>query len=218
MQPYFYIYLFIRYLLVMYLKLLKFLSEEISEQGYGMLHKGFTGLDNDVQGFNIQTGQKVEKGWSNKLISGMDPKGYDENKSNDFVTILKKLIGKKYGSGKSGPNEFDSSGLVVYFYKKLGYTLTQKTCSKQYDASEKIFNTKNLLPGDLIFFDIDAGGRGSSAGLDHVGIVISPLGSEKIDMVHSEKGSVVSILYDVTNDGTYSKLIFGYGRYPIYKK
>jgi len=205
----------------MNLKLLKFLSEEITEQGYGLLWSDFTDIDTDIQGFNINTGQKVKKGWENPLVSGMGAAGYSEAKANNFLTKLNAHLGKSYEWGKSGPNVFDCSGLVVYVYKEVGFKLNQRVSGPQYDASEKIYDTKKLMPGDLIFFDTPARGKGASSNIDHVGIVVSPLGSEKIDMIHAEGGGgagSVTRLNDVTRNRFYGQYIFGYGRFPIYQK
>lgn len=205
----------------MNLKLLKFLSEEITEQGYGMLWTNFTDTDPNTQGFNMQTGQKVEKGWTNSLVGGSGSAGYSETKANNFVTKLSAHLGKPYVWGGNGPNGFDCSGLVVYVYKEVGFKLAQRVCGPQYDASEKIYDTKELIPGDLIFFDTPSGGKGASSNIDHVGIVVSPLGSEKIDMIHAEGGGgagAVTRLNDVTRNRFYGNQIFGYGRFPIYEK
>ncbi len=200
-------------------KLLKFLSEEITEQGYGMLWTNFTDTDPNTQGFNMQTGQKIDKGWTNSLVGGSGSAGYSETKANNFVTKLSAHLGKPYVWGGNGPNGFDCSGLVVYVYKEVGFKLAQRVCGPQYDASEKIYDTKELIPGDLIFFDTDRLGRGTSSKIDHVGIVVSPLGSEKIDMIHAEGGgSGVVRLNDVTRNRFYGNQIFGYGRFPIYQK
>ena len=74
--------------------------------------------------------------------------------------------GLPYCWGGTSPEEgFDCSGLAVAVYDINGLSIP-RTCREQYGMGQAVFET-DLLPGDLVFFDIKGSGRAS-----HVGIYI----------------------------------------------
>jgi cell wall-associated NlpC family hydrolase len=89
------------------------------------------------------------------------------------VTVLpkvlaeaKKHIGQRYVWGAIGPKTFDCSGLVLYSYKKFGFT-TPRVSEDQARAARLIPASK-AQPGDLVFY------HDTQGDVYHVGIYLSP--------------------------------------------
>jgi len=70
------------------------------------------------------------------------------------VDIAGQLIGTPYRYGGSSPDGFDCSGLVQYTHRKVGMAVPRTTESQLVQA--RVPKRETLLPGDLLFFDIDA--------------------------------------------------------------
>lgn len=66
------------------------------------------------------------------------------------VTRALAQVGDSYGSGGSGPNVFDCSGLVVFSWRSAGVQLPHYSRA-QYQATERI-SVKDARPGDLAFY------------------------------------------------------------------
>ena len=66
------------------------------------------------------------------------------------VTRALAQVGDSYGSGGSGPNVFDCSGLVVFSWRSAGVQLPHFSRA-QYQATERI-SLKDARPGDLAFY------------------------------------------------------------------
>jgi cell wall-associated NlpC family hydrolase len=81
------------------------------------------------------------------------------------VAAAQAEIGKPYASGGNGPGSFDCSGLTVWAFKAAGISLP-RTSFAQYQQGSPV-SSKDIQPGDLVFFDTD--GPGAS----HVGIAVS---------------------------------------------
>ena len=56
----------------------------------------------------------------------------------------------QYVRGRSGPNSFDCSGLMVYAYRKIGIKLAHS--SRALSTRGKKIAKKNLKVGDLVFY------------------------------------------------------------------
>ncbi|GAA2606942.1 hypothetical protein GCM10010399_42340 [Dactylosporangium fulvum] len=85
------------------------------------------------------------------------------------VCQAREQLGKPYVWGGKGPKNFDCSGLTHYVYAKAGLKWSYYTAAGQYDYGRTkhwAVSTKDLRPGDLLFFDWSGGG------IDHVGIYI----------------------------------------------
>lgn len=63
---------------------------------------------------------------------------------------LAKVKKGQYVRGRSGPNSFDCSGLVLYAYRKIGMKLPHS--SRTLSHRGKKVSKKNLKVGDLVFF------------------------------------------------------------------
>ncbi len=66
------------------------------------------------------------------------------------VELALTKVGSAYGAGRSGPNTFDCSGLVVFAWRSVGVTLPHFSRA-QYAATERI-SLKDARPGDLAFY------------------------------------------------------------------
>ena len=137
------------------------------------------------------------------------------NEQNKLISLAKLHIGKKYSWGGNGPLVFDCSGFVRYVFKEYGYDIKSvpRTSNGMEDVSQKI-EKEDLDVGDLVFFDADEP-KGIN---DHVGMVITPKGSKTVQVIHSEGSRGVNIMSDLFGNKFYSKIISGYGRFPIFKK
>jgi cell wall-associated NlpC family hydrolase len=95
------------------------------------------------------------------------------------VGIAEQHLGVPYVWGGAGPSGFDSSGLVMYVYAKLGVPLPHYTVS-QYNYPHALHPSRSgLEPGDLVFFD----------GLGQVGIYVG----NNLFIHAPHTGAVVSI-------------------------
>jgi len=73
--------------------------------------------------------------------------------------------GVPYRSGSSSPRGFDCSGFTSYVFKRFGVNLTRSSRG-QYGEGVRV-KRDDLQPGDLVFFN----GRARGRGVGHVGIV-----------------------------------------------
>lgn len=96
---------------------------------------------------------------------------FDESKLGaghpEVVAIAKQYLGVPYVWGGTSPSGFDCSGLVQYSYAKLGVALP-RTSREQFHAGAYIPPNRLdlLLPGDLVFFGVNA----DPDQIHHVGI------------------------------------------------
>jgi peptidoglycan DL-endopeptidase CwlO len=92
-------------------------------------------------------------------------------KAEKVLSFARSQIGKPYVWGASGPSSYDCSGLTQAAWKVAGVDLPRTTWD-QVKVGQRV-ETKDLLPGDLVFFYDD---------ISHVGIYI---GDGK--MIHAPK-------------------------------
>lgn len=78
------------------------------------------------------------------------------------VRVAGRMIGTPYRYGGNSPRGFDCSGLVQYTHAHAGLSIP-RTTGEQWRYADRP-RRRHLLPGDLVFFDLD----GSKA--SHVGI------------------------------------------------
>lgn len=88
------------------------------------------------------------------------------NIGSSIVDYAKKFIGTPYASGGSSPSGFDCSGYVKYVMANFGVTMPRPS-TDQYSVGVQVKKSE-LLPGDLVFFKLNA----NSYGLSHVGIYV----------------------------------------------
>jgi len=120
----------------------------------------------------------------------------------DLLEFAESLIGTPYVYAGETPNGFDCSGFVYYVFKQKYDIELPRKASDQQEKSESI-KEKELIPGDLIFFD-------SGKGVSHVGIVYS-VEDDILKMIHasSSKGIIIT---DVTNSNYWKVKIHSFGR------
>ena len=84
-----------------------------------------------------------------------------------LVGMAKEYIGTHYRYGGRSPKGFDCAGFALYLYKHFGHNLPGWS-GAQAKLGVEVSDTRNLLPGDLVFF----GGRHSHKIVGHTGIAI----------------------------------------------
>lgn len=72
-----------------------------------------------------------------------------------LLRVASELIGSPYRYGGNTPRGFDCSGLVQFSHREIGIKVP-RTASTQWTRA-RIPNRQDLVPGDLLFFNIDAG-------------------------------------------------------------
>ena len=96
--------------------------------------------------FKALTGKKIPA----KPASIAQPRP-DKN-SNKILSTALSYKGVKYRFGGATPTGFDCSGFVMYVFNKHGVKLP-RTADKQFEVGKVVKGTKNLKPGDLVFFE-----------------------------------------------------------------
>jgi peptidoglycan DL-endopeptidase LytF len=105
-----------------------------------------------------------------------------------LIADTKNYEGIPYEWGGTTPTGFDCSGFVYFMFNKHGVNIPRNTSFGLYKQGISI-DRQELMPGDLVFFSIDAGGR-----ISHVGFYIgdnqfisatSPHGIKAVSMDHS---------------------------------
>jgi cell wall-associated NlpC family hydrolase len=71
----------------------------------------------------------------------------------EVVRVAGQMIGTPYRYGGSNRRGFDCSGLVQYAHRKAGVDVPRTTASQL--AQARVPERRGLLPGDLLFFEID---------------------------------------------------------------
>ncbi len=105
--------------------------------------------------------------------------------------------GKQYVAGAAGPNRFDCSGFTQYVYKKATGKYLPHYSGAQMNRARRV-STKNLKPGDLLFY-----GRGGS---QHVSMYIG-----KGKMIHATNPRT-DVRIDSVNNGYWRGRFAGAGR------
>lgn len=101
-----------------------------------------------------------------------------------------KHLGTPYRYGGSSPGGFDCSGFVMYVFSQYGLDLP-RTASDQASVGVHI-EKKDLIPGDLVFFN--CGG----SGINHAGIY-----SGNGNFIHSSSPRSGGVIYSSLVDGYY---------------
>ena len=72
----------------------------------------------------------------------------------EVVRTAEQLIGTPYRYGGNDPDGFDCSGLVQYTHRRAGIDVPRTTAQQLAEA--RIAGPEFLMPGDLLFFRIEA--------------------------------------------------------------
>ena len=113
--------------------------------------------------------------WENKhnftiLYRSADARPAREAPTADAIaSTAKNQVGKEYVLNASGPDEFDSSGLVYYVLNECGIAVDHKDCAgyAQNEDWSKIESLGDVKAGDILFF------CGEDGKIRHAGIAVS---------------------------------------------
>ena len=95
-----------------------------------------------------------------------------------LIATAKKYIGTPYQFGGTTPKGFDCSGYIQYIFAAHGIGVP-RLADEQYKLGEKAVSKKQLVPGDLVFFNT------YGSGVSHIGLY---LGDEQFIHASSSKG------------------------------
>lgn len=85
-----------------------------------------------------------------------------------LVGMAKEYLGTPYRYAGRSPKGFDCAGFALYLYRHFDHHLPGWS-GAQAKLGVEVSDTRNLLPGDLVFF----GGRHNTKSVGHTGIVVS---------------------------------------------
>ena len=111
----------------------------------------------------------------------------DSGKAKKVILTARKYIGTPYLMGGDTPDAFDCSGYLQYVFRENGINIP-RTADEQYLLGSSATSRKELLPGDLVFFDTD------NSGVSHVGLY---LGKNEFIHASSSKGVRIDSLDNV---------------------
>lgn len=91
------------------------------------------------------------------------PPEYDDTTSRNIVAMANSVVGTPYAFGGSGPEEFDTTGLIYYCFRQCGID-APRLLDEQYAYGEAVAQ-EFLQPGDVVFFYLETPGE-----VEYVGI------------------------------------------------
>lgn len=103
------------------------------------------------------------------------------SKVSDVIRTAKAYMGTPYVFGGATPKGFDCSGYLQYVFQKQGITIP-RTADEQYKLGLRTKSTKELVPGDLVFFET------YEKGASHCGIYLG-----KGEFIHASSSKGVRI-------------------------
>ena len=109
-----------------------------------------------------------------------------KGKVGTLLKTARSYIGVPYAFGGTTPKAFDCSGYLQYVFAKNGINIP-RTADEQYKLGLRTKSSKQLVPGDLVFFST------YEAGASHCGIY---LGNNEFIHASSSKGVRVDTLSD----------------------
>ncbi len=109
-----------------------------------------------------------------------------QSKVQPLIDTAKSYIGVPYQFGGTTPKAFDCSGYLQYIFNKQGINIP-RTADEQYKLGLRTKSSKELVPGDLVFFET------YEKGASHCGLY---LGSGEFIHTSSSKGVRIDKLSD----------------------
>jgi cell wall-associated NlpC family hydrolase len=162
------------------------------------LQKAMAGLFDEIPDLEYPTSNSNEFANTNK---GAELDMYAKERV-AIVEYAKKYIGTPYVWAGNEPTGFDCSGFTSYVMKNFKKELPRRAVD-QYNSSRQL-KEKNVMMGDLVFFD-------NGSGISHVGMIISEKGKPLV-MIHasSSKGVVIT---EIEKSDYWLKRLYGFGTY-----
>lgn len=108
------------------------------------------------------------------------------NKVGAIISTARSYIGVPYAFGGTTPKAFDCSGYLQYVFAQNGINIP-RTADEQYKLGLRTSSSKQLVPGDLVFFTT------YEPGASHCGIY---LGEDQFIHASSSRGVRVDALTD----------------------
>lgn len=105
-----------------------------------------------------------------------------------IISFGKKYLGRPYRSGSKGSKSFDCSGFTSFVYGNFGVKLAPSSYLQD-EQVPNIKKRKDLLPGDLVFFE----GRSHNGRVGHVGIVTEIGDNGNFKFIHAACGKGVTV-------------------------
>ena len=143
-------------------------------------------------------GANIKKQETGSAKGPMAPNGQTilpKNKVAPLITTAKSYIGVPYQFGGTTPKAFDCSGYLQYIFNKHGIRIP-RTADEQYKLGLRTKSSKELVPGDLVFFET------YDKGASHCGLY---LGSGEFIHTSSSKG----VRIDKLSDGYWAPRFLG---------
>lgn len=103
------------------------------------------------------------------------------SKVSDVIKTAKSYMGTPYVFGGATPKGFDCSGYLQYVFQRQGISIP-RTADEQYKLGLRTKSTKELVPGDLVFFET------YEKGASHCGIYLG-----KGEFIHASTSKGVRI-------------------------
>lgn len=113
----------------------------------------------------------------------------------DIISYASSFIGRPYRRGGKGPKSFDCSGFTGYIFKHFDTGLAASSRDQFLQGRE--IDSKDIRPGDLVFFSSRRSGRS----VGHVGIAVEVSDSGQIRFIHAAHRGGIRI--DSYPDGGY---------------
>ena len=132
---------------------------------------------------------KPDTGSANVSRGPLAPNGQTilpQSKVSSLISTAKSYIGVPYQFGGTTPKAFDCSGYLQYIFAKQGINIP-RTADEQYKLGLRTKSSKELVPGDLVFFET------YEKGASHCGLY---LGQGEFIHTSSSKGVRVDKLSD----------------------
>lgn len=174
------------------------LKRRNKKEEFDHLQKAISGLFDEIPDLEYQNGNSNEFATTNKDAE-LDMYAKERLA---LVEYAKKFIGTPYVWAGNEPTGFDCSGFTSYVMKNYKKELPRRAVD-QYNSSRQL-KEKNVMMGDLVFFD-------NGSGISHVGMIVSEKGKPLV-MIHasSSKGVVIT---EIEKSDYWLKRLYGFGTY-----
>jgi cell wall-associated NlpC family hydrolase len=174
------------------------LKRRNKKEEFDHLQKAITGLFDEIPDVEYQNAS------ANEFVSTNQDAVLDmyAKERLALVEYAKKFIGTPYVWAGNDPTGFDCSGFTSYVMKNYKKELPRRAVD-QYNSSRQL-KEKNVMMGDLVFFD-------NGSGISHVGMIVSEKGKPLV-MIHasSSKGVVIT---EIEKSDYWLKRLYGFGTY-----